>query len=235
MCLGGGVAGEALANGLRGSGLTIAVVERELVGGECPYWGCIPSKTLLRWGETLAEADRARWMARNLDDTRPAAALEATGARLVRGDGRLIDRRTIEVGSEHLVARRAVVIANGSTAVIPPIPGLSAVEYWTNRQATLPQELPASLVASEFGVEDLVGNGWEWTASVFGPFAGFTPSPSYPEYSAAFFDGAHYIMKGASPLTAAPLVRRGFRNWFRPRYPFVYATFRCVDVTGAGR
>ena len=143
MCLGGGVAGEAIATGLEGSGLTLAVVERELVGGECPYWGCIPSKTLLRSGETLSEADRARllaashvewtvdfpkvsgrvlWMARNLDDSRPAAAMVATGARLFRGEGKLVDTRTVAVGSEELIARRAVVIANGSTAAIPTDP-----------------------------------------------------------------------------------------------------------------
>ena len=82
--------------------------------------------------------------------------------------------------------------------------------------------------ASAWGVEGLVGNGWEWTADVFAPFAGFTPLPSYPEYSAEFFDGEHYVMKGASPVTPRALVRPGFRNWFRPRYPYVYATFRCV-------
>jgi pyruvate/2-oxoglutarate dehydrogenase complex dihydrolipoamide dehydrogenase (E3) component len=166
VCLGGGVAGEAIAVGLQGSGLTLAVVERELVGGECPYWGCVPSKTLLRSGETLTEADRARllaasrveWsldfpkisrrvlrMARDLDDSRPAAAMEATGAKLFRGEGRLTDLRTVEVKRERLVARRAVVIANGSTAVIPAIPGLDTVEFWTNRQAAIPRELPASL------------------------------------------------------------------------------------------
>src|ERR1700694_252079 len=166
VCLGGGVAGEAIAGGLQGSGLSLAVVERELVGGECPYWGCIPSKTLLRSGETLEEADRARtlaasrvewdvdfpkgskrvlWMARDLDDTRPAAALEATGAKLIRGAGTLMDLRTVQVGGEELVARKAVVIANGSTAAIPPIPGLDKVHYWTNRQATVPRELPATL------------------------------------------------------------------------------------------
>jgi gamma-glutamyl hercynylcysteine S-oxide synthase len=80
--------------------------------------------------------------------------------------------------------------------------------------------------ASAFGVHDLLGNGWEWTSTVFAPFAGFAPLPSYPEYSADFFDGEHYVMKGASPVTARGLVRPGFRNWFRPRYPFVYATFR---------
>ncbi len=82
--------------------------------------------------------------------------------------------------------------------------------------------------ASAFGVHDLIGNGWEWTATIFGPFDGFEPIPSYPEYSADFFDGDHFVMKGASPLTARTLVRRGFRNWFRPRYPYVYATFRCT-------
>src|SRR5713101_1167068 len=166
VCLGGGVAGEASAGGLQGSGLSLAVVERELVGGECPYWGCIPSKTLLRSGETLEEAGRARtlaaswvewdvdfpkvskrvyWMARDLDDTRPAAAMEATGAKLVRGAGKLVDLRTVEVGGDQLIARKAVVIANGGTAVIPPIPGLDKVDFWTNRQATLPRELPGSL------------------------------------------------------------------------------------------
>jgi iron(II)-dependent oxidoreductase len=87
---------------------------------------------------------------------------------------------------------------------------------------------------SAFGVHDLVGNGWEWTSTTFAPFEGFTPLASYPEYSADFFDGDHFVMKGASPVTAAALTRRGFRNWFRPRYPYVYATFRCVaSTTGA--
>jgi pyruvate/2-oxoglutarate dehydrogenase complex dihydrolipoamide dehydrogenase (E3) component len=166
VCLGGGVAGEAIAGGLEGSGISLLVIERELVGGECPYWGCIPSKTLLRSGETLKEAERARtlaasrvewdldfpkvskrvlWMARDLDDTRPAAALQSTGATLVRGSGKLVDRKTVEVGGERYVARKAVVVANGSTASIPPIPGLDSIDYWTNRQATLPSELPISL------------------------------------------------------------------------------------------
>lgn len=83
--------------------------------------------------------------------------------------------------------------------------------------------------ASAFGVHDLVGNGWEWTATPFRPFPGFRPMASYPEYSADFFDDGHYVLKGASPVTGAALVRPGFRNWFRPRYPYVYAAFRCVD------
>jgi gamma-glutamyl hercynylcysteine S-oxide synthase len=80
--------------------------------------------------------------------------------------------------------------------------------------------------ASAWGVEDLVGNGWEWTSTPFGPFPGFTAMASYPEYSADFFDEEHLVMKGASPATASELLRPSFRNWFRARYPYVYATFR---------
>ena len=82
--------------------------------------------------------------------------------------------------------------------------------------------------ASAWGVEDLVGNGWEWTSTPFGPFPGFAPLASYPEYSADFFDEEHFVMKGASPATACELLRPSFRNWFRARYPYVYATFRGV-------
>ncbi len=82
---------------------------------------------------------------------------------------------------------------------------------------------------SPFGIYDLVGNGWEWTSTPFGPFRGFQPFQFYPGYSANFFDGKHFIMKGASPRTAASLVRKSFRNWFQPHYPNVYATFRCVQ------
>jgi ergothioneine biosynthesis protein EgtB len=85
-----------------------------------------------------------------------------------------------------------------------------------------------SFAPSAFGVYDLVGNGWEWTSTVFEPFAGFSPMASYPEYSADFFDGQHYVMKGASPATARELVRPSFRNWFRATYPYVYAKFRTV-------
>jgi ergothioneine biosynthesis protein EgtB len=81
---------------------------------------------------------------------------------------------------------------------------------------------------SAWGVDDLVGNGWEWTRTPFAPFPGFMPLPSYPEYSADFFDEEHFVMKGASTATARELLRPTFRNWFRARYPYVYSTFRCV-------
>jgi len=82
---------------------------------------------------------------------------------------------------------------------------------------------------SAWGVVGQLGNGWEWTSSKFAPFDGFAPYSFYPGYSADFFDGKHYVMKGGSARTAAPLLRRSFRNWFQPHYQYVYAGFRCVS------
>jgi pyruvate/2-oxoglutarate dehydrogenase complex dihydrolipoamide dehydrogenase (E3) component len=167
ICLGGGVCGEAVAGELKGSGMTLAVIERELVGGECPYWGCIPSKTLLRSAETLDEAGDARtlaasrvewtldfpkiskrvlWMARDLDDTNPAKAIAGDGVELIRGEAALTGPRTVTVGGRTLTARKGVVIATGTDPFIPPIPGLAEVPFWTNREATLPRALPVSLM-----------------------------------------------------------------------------------------
>jgi formylglycine-generating enzyme required for sulfatase activity len=82
---------------------------------------------------------------------------------------------------------------------------------------------------SAFEVSQLVGNGWEWTSTPFGPFAGFQPFPFYPGYSKNFFDEEHYVLKGGSQRTASCFLRRSFRNWFRPDYPYVYAGFRLVQ------
>jgi ergothioneine biosynthesis protein EgtB len=82
---------------------------------------------------------------------------------------------------------------------------------------------------STLGVLGLAGNGWEWTSTLFGPFPGFKPFPFYRGYSADFFDGKHFVMKGGSAQTAASMLRRSFRNWFQPHYPHVYAGFRCVN------
>ncbi|MDQ2898998.1 MAG: SUMF1/EgtB/PvdO family nonheme iron enzyme [Acidobacteriota bacterium] len=82
---------------------------------------------------------------------------------------------------------------------------------------------------SAFGVSQLVGNGWELTSTPFAPFDGFAPHPTYPGYSANFFDNQHYVVKGASPRTSSRLVRPSFRNWFRPEYPYTYTTFRLVE------
>jgi iron(II)-dependent oxidoreductase len=82
--------------------------------------------------------------------------------------------------------------------------------------------------ASAWGIFDLVGNGWEWTGTPFAPFDGFEPMLTYPQYSADFFDGKHYVLKGASPVTARELIRPSFRNWFYADYPYAYGKFRCA-------
>jgi gamma-glutamyl hercynylcysteine S-oxide synthase len=82
---------------------------------------------------------------------------------------------------------------------------------------------------SAFGVDDMLGNGWEWTSTVFAPFPGFERFPFYPGYSADFFDGKHFVMKGGSARTAACMLRPSFRNWFQAHYQYVYAGFRCVS------
>jgi len=82
---------------------------------------------------------------------------------------------------------------------------------------------------SAFGVEGMLGNGWEWTSTEFAPFPGFKPFSFYPGYSANFFDGKHFVMKGGSARTAACMLRPTFRNWFQAHYQYVYAGFRCVN------
>lgn len=167
ICIGAGTVSEGVAAQLEGSGISLAVVERELVGGECPYWGCIPSKTLLRSAEVLAEAGRARTLAasrvewdvdfakiaqrthdisRDEDDTKATESLTEQGATIIRGEGHLVGPRTVAVGDRELTARRGIVIATGTSAAIPPIPGLDRVGYWTNRDAVLTRELPRSLL-----------------------------------------------------------------------------------------
>lgn len=108
----------------------------------------------------------------------------------------------------------------------PAVPGVHGnFDFWRRDPVSVTAQ-PAG--RSAFGVAQLVGNGWEWTSSVFGPFPGFAPAASYPGYSANFFDEGHYVLKGASPVTDRAFLRPTFRNWFRPHYPYVYATFRLV-------
>jgi gamma-glutamyl hercynylcysteine S-oxide synthase len=136
-----------------------------------------------------------------------------------------------ELPTEAQWHRAAYGTHNGAERVYPwgdALPGAGLgnfdFQYW---DPTPGAAFPAG--SSAFGVADLLGNGWEWTQTVFAPFDGFEPFPFYPGYSANFFDSQHYVLKGGSARTAACLLRRSFRNWFQPRYPYIYTGFRCVE------
>jgi dihydrolipoamide dehydrogenase len=165
--VGGGPAGEVAAGRCADRGLAVALVEQELVGGECSYWGCIPSKTLLRPGDALAAARRvpgaagsvtgrvdaaaalARrdYMTSSWDDAGQQSWLADHGIQLLRGTGRLAGSRCVAVeGGPRVSARRAVVLATGSSSVLPPVPGLVGVRPWDNRAATAAKEVPARLL-----------------------------------------------------------------------------------------
>ena len=170
--LGAGPAGEVCAGRLADNGLSVALVERELVGGECSFYACMPSKALLRGAQALAEARRVPGAAEaaageldvdavlhrrdevvhNLSDDAHLPWVEKRGIALVRGQGTLAGEREIRVGDELLRARRAVILAPGTGAAIPPIPSLREARPWTNREVTTAKSIPASLLVLGGGV-----------------------------------------------------------------------------------
>ena len=165
--IGAGPGGEAVVRRLAGHGIDVVIVERELVGGECPYWACMPSKTLLRPPEVRLAARRVQgldepgqhwreiaryrdFMISDLDDTEKAERLEHDGATLIRGAGRLAGDGRVTVGDRILRAQR-IVIATGSETDVPPVEGLADAGYWTNRELYTMQDLPGHVL--------LVGGG----------------------------------------------------------------------------
>jgi dihydrolipoamide dehydrogenase len=168
--LGAGPAGEVAAGRLGEGGLRVAAVEQHLVGGECSYYACMPSKALLRPGELLAETRRVPGLRaegldvgavlarrdeviHDRDDSSQLPWLEERGVTLVRGQGRFESERRIRVGDDEvLVAEKAVIVATGSGPVMPPIPGLVEARPWSNREATTATEAPESLIILGGGV-----------------------------------------------------------------------------------
>jgi dihydrolipoamide dehydrogenase len=170
--VGGGPAGEVCSGRLGDAGLEVALVEQELVGGECSFYACMPSKALLRPGELLAEVgripgvreavtgeldvravlERRDEIIHDLDDSAMEPWLEAHGITLVRGHARLEGERRLTVGDDTFLARKAVVVATGSGTSIPPIDGLREAKPWTNREVTTAKALPERLVILGGGV-----------------------------------------------------------------------------------
>jgi dihydrolipoamide dehydrogenase len=171
--VGAGPAGEVAAGRLADGGLKVAIVEDRLVGGECSYWACMPSKSLLRPYEALNEARRIPGAAdaclgrldvpavlerrdeaiHHLGDSSQLPWLEQRGVELFRGVGRLVGERRVDVGAEELEATRAVFVAGGTVPALPPIEGLDAIDgAWTNREATTAKEIPPRLLIAGGGV-----------------------------------------------------------------------------------
>jgi pyruvate/2-oxoglutarate dehydrogenase complex dihydrolipoamide dehydrogenase (E3) component len=165
--IGMGPGGENIAEVLAAAGLSVAGIEANLVGGECPYWGCVPSKMMIRASNMLAEARRMPQIAGtaevtpdwslvanrirqeatdNWNDKVAADRFTAKGGRLYRGYGKLVEPDVVEVGNVRLRARKGIVIATGGAPFVPPIPGLDTVDYWTNHEAIEANELPESLI-----------------------------------------------------------------------------------------
>ncbi len=169
--LGMGPGGEVTASRLMTGGQRVAIVEKELIGGECAYWACIPSKTLLRPPEAKSEARRAfgtsaptlelqdvfdyrDFIIRNLDDSSQVEGYEKKGATVIKGGGRIAGPGKVEVDGETLEAEN-IIVATGSAPSVPPIEGLGDVPFWTNREVTTTREVPgrALIVGGPNGIE----------------------------------------------------------------------------------
>jgi pyruvate/2-oxoglutarate dehydrogenase complex dihydrolipoamide dehydrogenase (E3) component len=184
--IGAGPGGEVCAGRLGEAGLDVAVVEGHLVGGECSFYGCMPSKALLRPAEALAEArripgareavtgaldvpavlSRRDEVIHDRDDATQLPWLEARGVTLLRGHARLAGERRVSLDGSPLEARRAVVLATGSEALLPPIPGLADARPWTNREATTAEAAPERLLVLGGGVVGVeLGQAWSTLGS----------------------------------------------------------------------
>jgi pyruvate/2-oxoglutarate dehydrogenase complex dihydrolipoamide dehydrogenase (E3) component len=164
--IGMGPGGEEVAGSLAEAGLSVVGIEDRLVGGECPYWGCIPSKAMVRAADVLAEgrripglagtatieagwapvAERVAEVTAAWDDRAAVERFTGKGGRLIRGKGRISGTGEVTVGDQVIRARRGIVVATGTAPAVPPIDGLAGTPYWTNREAIETKELPESLI-----------------------------------------------------------------------------------------
>jgi len=183
--LGVGTAGEDLSLQLLDAGLDVIGIEPNLVGGECPYWACLPSKIMVRAAKAVREArrvgemageaevstdwapvaEKVRWMTGGWDDSVARERYRNRGGTLIKAHGKLTDPRTVAVGDETYTARRGIVIATGSEPFIPPIPGIDEVDYWTTHDVIAMEEVPESMIVIGGG-----SSGCElgWVAAQFG-------------------------------------------------------------------
>jgi pyruvate/2-oxoglutarate dehydrogenase complex dihydrolipoamide dehydrogenase (E3) component len=224
--LGVGTCGEDLSLRLLAGGLDVVGVEASLVGGECAYWACIPSKMMIRAGNTLQEARRVDQLAGRAtvnpswtsvatrvtteatggwDDTFAVERFGQRGGRLIHGRGRLTGPRTVTVGDESITARIGVVIATGSSPVVPPVPGLADVGFWTTHDVIRAEELPKSLVVlgggavgcelgqvlSRFGVDVTIVEGQPHLLSAEEPEASLVVESAFTAEGITYQTGTH--------------------------------------------
>ena len=180
-----GTAGEDLALQLLDAGLDVIGIEENLVGGECPYWACLPSKIMVRAGKALKEASRisgmagevdispdwkpvaekVRWMTGSWDDSIAQKRFRNRGGTLIKARGRLTGPRTVAVGDKTYTARQGIVIATGTKPFIPPIPGIEEVDYWTTHDVIAMEKVPDSMIVIGAGAS---GCELGWVAAQFG-------------------------------------------------------------------
>lgn len=264
--LGVGTCGEDLGLRLAREGLDVVGIEEGLLGGECAYWACIPTKMMIRAADLLQEARRLDGVAGHADvtsdwslvakrireeasgdwdDTVAVGRFEETGGRFVRGRGTLTGPSTVTVGEQSFTAARGIVIATGSRPVIPPVPGLAEIDYWTTREAIKAEELPASLIVlgggaagceigqvySRFGAEVTVVEGQERLLPAEEPEAGEVVSRAFEAEGISVQVGApveRIETRGASVVVALS----GGRQLAADR--LLVAAGRTADLDGLG-
>jgi pyruvate/2-oxoglutarate dehydrogenase complex dihydrolipoamide dehydrogenase (E3) component len=264
--IGVGTCGEDLGLRLLGAGLDVIGIESNLVGGECAYWACIPSKIMIRAGNTLREAQRVAQLAgdvtvdpswapvarrirteatSNWNDAFATERFGQRGGRLIHGRGRLTGPRTVTVGDESITARIGVVIATGSAPMIPPIPGVDDVDYWTTHDVIAAEELPASLVIlgggavgcelgqvlARFGVDVTIVEGRGHILAAEEPEASSAIEAAFAEEGITVHTGSHvtHLSQDGGQIVADLDDGSHFRG-----DRLLLATGRKVDISGLG-